>query len=98
MKPSIDVDFYGRSKEMPLLRIGLFSELRLRSNGWFENSIGGKVTVGFLLRRYQLEAGVFVVRWDGELDRRYEGGASWTTGIMFAVARRSDRAPVEYEF
>lgn len=76
----------------------MVNELRLRSNGWFENSTGGKVTVGFLLRRYQLEGGVFVVRWDGELDRRYEGGASWTTGIMLSVARRSDRAPVEYEF
>jgi hypothetical protein len=98
VKPSIDVDFYGSSKELPFLRIGLFSDLRLRSNGRFENSIGGKATVAFLLRRYQLEAGLFIVRWNGELDRRYEGGASWTSGIMLSITGRSERAPSEYEF
>lgn len=98
IKSAVDLNFYWSTKDLPVFQLGAFTDLRARVDGSLETAIGVRATVGLIIRRIQLEAGLFVVRWDGELDRRYERGASWTTGIMLAVSSARPQIPVEYEF
>ncbi len=98
VRNALDLNIYATSRELPVFRLGAFTDFRARVDGSIETTIGVRATVGWIIRRIQLEAGLFVVRWDGELDRRYEQGASWTTGIMLAVTPTRPHVPVEYEF
>ena len=98
VKPSMDLSFYAQDKSLPTFRIGLFSEIRTRANGQIDTVFGGRITAGVIIKKVQIEAGLYVVRWDGEMDRRYEHGASWTTGIIVMVSHAPDpKKVVEYE-
>jgi hypothetical protein len=98
VRSALDLNVYGRTRKIPVLRIGLFSELRIRADGSTETVLGGRATLVTMIRRIQFETGLYVIRWDGELDRRYEGGASWTTGLMLAMTRAPSRVEPDYEF
>ena len=98
VKSALDLNIYGKTKELPIFQLGLFAEYKLKANGQLETVFGGKVTVAMIINRTQLQAGLFVEQWDGELDRRYERAASWTMGIMLSVSILPKKNIVEYEF
>ncbi|MEN9723667.1 MAG: hypothetical protein RJB38_1653 [Pseudomonadota bacterium] len=98
VRSNLDVNFYGNTKDVPIFQLGGFSDFRFRVNGQVESSVGVRAMMGAILRSWQVQAGLFVVRWDGELDRRYEHGESWTTGVMVSVGRAVPRPRVDYEF
>ncbi len=98
MKSALDLNIHGKNKVLPVLQIGVFAELALRVNGQIESKIGGKVTVAKTFKRVRLEVRLFVIRWDGALDRRYEGGESWTTGIVLSATVNPCKKIVNYAF
>lgn len=98
VKSALDLNVYGKNKELPVLQIGVFAELALKASGQIETKIGAKVTVAKTFKRVRLEVGLFVIRWEGELDKRYEGGESWTTGILISATINPRKKIVNYAF
>lgn len=96
VRSTIDLNFSGSYEDYPLLSIGLFGEYSFLINGSQESVVGGKISIGKVYRSIYYQASLFVVKWDRDLDRMYEGGASWTTGISISATFINKRPKVEY--
>lgn len=96
VRSTIDLNFSGSYQDYPLLSIGLFGEYSFLLNGTQESVVGGKISIGKVYRSIYYQASLFVVKWDRDLDRVYEGGASWTTGISISATFINKRPKVEY--
>lgn len=97
VRSALDLNIYGKRKELPIIQAGAFAEYRLKANGELETIFGGKVTTAIIINRLRYEAGLFVQRFDQELDRRYEGGPSWTMGIMLSLTLLPEEQALKYE-
>lgn len=95
---SVDVAYYGKNADYPRFFASLFGQYALLANGEQESKVGGRIGFGGVVRNVYLQLNLFVMRWDEDLDRKYEGASSWTTGLS-VTATFADRKPkVDYEF
>jgi hypothetical protein len=95
-RSSIDLNFSGAYEEYPIFSIGIFGEYSFLINGTHESVLGGKVSLGKVYRSVYYQASLFVVKWDKDLDRAYEGAPSWTTGISLSATFINQRPKVEF--
>ena len=95
---SLDVDVYGKNKDSPVFFASLFSNHSLLANGTIESLTGGKIGFGKVLKNVYLQASFFVMKWDEDLDRKYENGVSWTTGLSLSATFINHKPKVEFEF
>lgn len=95
---SLDLNLHGVRREYPFLYASLFGEYSFLTNGEKETIFGAKVGAGIIRKNIYYQANLFVIRWDSELDRRYEAGASWTTGVSLSVTFVNRSKKVDYEF
>jgi hypothetical protein len=95
---SLDANVYGKTRDYPLFFASLFGEYSLLINGQEESTIGGKVGIGGIYKNVYLQANLFVVRWNTDLDQKYERGASWTTGLSIGATFLGPREKKEFEF
>jgi hypothetical protein len=98
VRSSVDLNVSGYYEEYPILSLGLFGEYSFLINGTKESVLGGKVSLGKVFRNVYYQASLFVVKWDRDLDRAYEGGASWTTGLSLSATFINRRPKIEYVF
>ncbi len=96
VRSSIDLNISGSYENYPILSIGLFGEYSFMVNGTQESVVGGKISLGKVFRSVYYQASLFVVKWDRDLDRTYEGAASWTTGISLSATFIHQRPEIEY--
>jgi hypothetical protein len=95
---SIDAAYFGKNEEYPLFFASLFGQYALLANGEKESKVGGKIGFGGVYRNVYLQLNLFIIRWDEDLDRTYEGTASWTTGLSLSATFADRKPKVEYEF
>ncbi len=95
-RSSIDLNISGSYEDYPLLSIGLFGEYSFLLNGSQESVIGGKVSIGKVFRSIYYQASLYIIKWDRDLDRVYEGGSSWTTGVSVSATFINKRPKVDY--
>lgn len=98
LSTSLDSNFYLKHKEYPLFFASFFASYSFLTNGGQESMVGSKAGVGVICRNVYLQASLFVIRWDTALDRRYEGGASWTTGVSISATFISKKPKPDYIF
>jgi hypothetical protein len=95
---SIDFTYFGKDQEYPRFFASFFGQYSLLANGERESKVGGKIGVGGVYRNVYLQLNVFIIRWDEDLDKRYEGGASWTTGLSVTATFTDRKNKPDYEF
>ncbi len=95
---ALDVNIYGKKRDYPLFFASLFGEYSLLVNGQEESTVGGKIGIGGIYKNVYLQANLFVVRWDTDLDKKYERGGSWTTGVSIGATFLAPREKKEFEF
>lgn len=98
VRSSVDLNVSGDYEQYPILSLGLFGEYSFLINGTKESVLGGKVSFGKVFRNVYYQASLFVVKWDRDLDRAYEGGASWTTGLSVSATFINRKPKVSYVF
>jgi hypothetical protein len=95
---SVDFNVYGNSKDYPIFAASLFGNYSLLTDGGQESVVGLKVGVGAIIKRVYLRADLFVMRYDQDLDRRYEHAESWTTGVSISMTLAKKPIKDEYVF
>ena len=98
LSSSLDANFYLRHKDYPLFFTSIFANYSFLTNGEIESMVGAKAGLGILHRNIYWQASLFVIRWDSAIDRRYEGAASWTTGLALSATFVSKQPKPEYIF
>jgi hypothetical protein len=98
LSSSLDANYYLKQKEYPLFFASFFASYSYLANGEMESMIGAKTGLGVVYRNVYLQASLFVIRWDSALDRRYEGSASWTTGIAISATLINKKPNPDYVF
>jgi hypothetical protein len=98
IRSAIDLNFYGRNRELPIVTIGVFGEASYFSDGNFESVVGAELSIGAVYRNIYWKASLYCVRWDKEMDRRYEGEESWNFGLGISANFLNRRKPILYEF
>lgn len=95
---SLDANFYGKHRDYPILYASVFGKYSFLTDKTEESVIGAKVGLGAVYKRVYFQVSLFVIRWDEDLDRRYEGGASWTTGVALSTSMIKRTTNPEFEF
>jgi hypothetical protein len=95
---SLDINLHGQRRDYPFLYASLFGEYSLLMNGEHESLIGANAGVGFIIKNIYYQTNVFVMRWDTDLDRRYEGGPSWTTGVSLSLKFVNKPSKIDFVF
>ncbi len=98
LSSSLDFNYYGKNPDYPVFSASLFGNYSLLANGTHESKLGGRLSFGHIYKNMYLTANLFVMRWDEDLDRRYEKEASWTTGILLSGTLLSPSRRRDYEF
>ena len=98
VRSAIDLNFYARNRELPIVTLGVFGEASYFTDGNFESVVGAELSIGAVYRNIYWRASMYCVRWDKEMDQRYEGEESWNFGIGISANFLSRRAPESFEF
>lgn len=95
----LDVGGWPAGIENPILSVQMFIERTMFLDSSVDQNVGVELMIGMAIRRYFMQAGFFVARMNEGLDREYEGGHSWTTGILLRATHRSvPEPPPDYVF
>jgi hypothetical protein len=95
---AIDLYIYRSNDDLPVVTLGAFANYNFKANGDIDTSIGGKLAVAHQFKKVRVEIALFIIKWESELDRTYEGGASWTSGLMLSAAFGPKKTDKDYEF